>query len=89
MVFHNSPGMANGNSSFQKRFPTHEKADRALFMSAQCHMKEAERLMDDYRKAGSKGGSPVALVNEEYLAAVEARGELVEPLREPCHRIGQ
>jgi outer membrane protein assembly factor BamD (BamD/ComL family) len=69
-------------SSFQKRFPTHEKADRALFMSAQCHMKEAERLIEAYKKAGSKGANPDALVKEEYLAAVEALNTLAEKYRE-------
>ncbi|NLF23514.1 MAG: outer membrane protein assembly factor BamD, partial [Lentisphaerae bacterium] len=69
-------------SSFQRRFPTHEKADRSLFMSAQCHMKQAERLLDDYQKAGSKGVNPAALVKEEYLAAVEALNTLTEKYRE-------
>jgi outer membrane protein assembly factor BamD (BamD/ComL family) len=69
-------------SSFQKRFPTHEKADRALFMSAQCHMKEAERLMYEYRQEGAKGRNPADLVNEEYVAAVEALNTLIENYRE-------
>ncbi len=69
-------------ASFQRRFPTHEKADRALFMSAQCHMKEAERLQHDFRQAGNKGPNPATLIIEEYEAAVAALNTLVETYRE-------
>jgi|LSQX01.3.fsa_nt_gb TolA-binding protein len=69
-------------SSFQKRFPTHEKAAPALFMSAQCHMKQAERLMEDHKKSGEKGPGPVGLATEEYLAAVEALDTLTEKYRD-------
>ena len=67
-------------SNFQKRFPTHEKADRALFMSAQCHMKQAEALVAKAR--AEKKGAPAGLINDEYMAAVAALDTLVETYRD-------
>ncbi len=67
-------------SNFQKRFPTHEKADRALFMSAQCHMKQAEALAA--RARAEKKGIPAGLINDEYAAAVAALDTLIETYRD-------
>ena len=67
-------------SNFQKRFPTHEKADRALFMSAQCHMKQAETIAAEAR--AEKRQIPTQLVNDEYQAAVTALNTLVETYRD-------
>ncbi len=67
-------------SNFQKRFPSHEKADRALFMSAQCHMKQAEAIAAEARS--KKRPTPAALINDEYAAAVAALDTLVESYRD-------
>ena len=67
-------------ANFQKRFPTHEKADRALFMSAQCHMKQAEYLAECAAKEEKQ--APVLLMNEEYKLAVAALALLTEQYRE-------
>ena len=67
-------------SNFQKRFPTHEKADRALFMSAQCHMKMAEALSENARK--EKKGAPTSLIADEYHAAVNALASLIDTYRD-------
>ncbi len=67
-------------ANFQKRFPTHEKADRALFMAAQCRMKQAEYLAKKAEE--EKKVAPVHLINEEYKAAVEALNTLVEQYKE-------
>ncbi|MBQ6923448.1 MAG: tetratricopeptide repeat protein [Kiritimatiellae bacterium] len=67
-------------SNFQKRFPTHEKADRALFMSAQCHMKQAEAFAAKAR--AEKRQTPAALINDEYAAAVAALDTLIETYRD-------
>ena len=66
--------------NFQKRFPTHEKADRALFMAAQCHMKQAEYLAEQAAK--EEKHAPVLLINEEYKLAVSALALLTEQYRE-------
>ena len=67
-------------SNFQKRFPTHEKADRALFMSAQCHMKMAESLSEKARQ--EKKAAPATLIAEEYQAAVKALATLIDTYRD-------
>lgn len=67
-------------SNFQKRFPAHEKADRALFMSAQCHMKQAQALSDKAREKGAR--DPSLLIKEEYKEAVDALNTLIEQYRE-------
>ncbi len=66
--------------SFQRRFPTHEKADRALFMAAQCHMKQAGFLAEEAEK--EKVEPPRHIMNEEYKLAVEALALLSEQYRE-------
>lgn len=66
--------------SFQRRFPTHEKADRALFMAAQCHMKQASFLAEEAE--AKKEEPPRYLMNEEYKLAVEALALLTEQYRE-------
>lgn len=67
-------------ANFQKRFPTHEKADRALFMSAQCHMKQAEYLAQKANEEGKR--APVHLMNEEYKLAVDALSLLTDQYRD-------
>lgn len=67
-------------ANFQKRFPTHEKADRALFMGAQCHMKQAQFLSEKAKEEGK--AAPALLMKEEYKLAVEALSTLVEQYRE-------
>ena len=67
-------------SNFQKRFPTHDKADRALFMSAQCHMKQAEAIAAKAR--AEKKQTPAGLINDEYAAAVAALDTLIESYRD-------
>ena len=64
-------------ANFQRRFPTHEKADRALFMSGQCHMKQAQVIMQEDKAQKRKYGRTV-LINDEYVAAVNAFNTLVE-----------
>ena len=61
-------------ANFQKRFPTHERAAGALFMGAQCRIKQAETLWGE--KFG-KGGVP-PLVADEYQAAIEAFNTLID-----------
>ena len=61
-------------ANFQKRFPTHERAAGALFMGAQCRIKQAETLWGE--KLG-KGGVP-PLVADEYQAAIEAFTTLID-----------
>ena len=36
--------------NFQKRFPQHEKASRALFMAGSCYIKQAETINEDVEK---------------------------------------
>ena len=67
-------------SNFQKRFPTHEKADRALFMAAQCHMKQAEYIAEQANADGKI--APILVINEEYKQAVAALAMLTEQYRE-------
>ncbi len=67
-------------ASFQKRFPTHEKADRALFMAAQCRMKQAEYLAQ--QAEAEQKPAPVLLMNEEYKAAVACLQALNDQYRE-------
>lgn len=67
-------------ANFQKRFPTHDKADRALFLSAQCHMKQAESIAK--KATAEKRPVPTILVNEEYKEAVEALKTLTEVYRD-------
>ncbi|MDX9862496.1 MAG: outer membrane protein assembly factor BamD, partial [Rhodospirillales bacterium] len=60
--------------NFHKRFPTHERAAAALFMGAQCHVKQAESLWgEDF----GKGGMP-PLVEEQYLKAIDAFNLLIQ-----------
>lgn len=61
-------------ANFQKRFPAHERAPGALFMGAQCRIKQAETLWGaDF----GKGAMP-ALVADEYHAAIEAFNTLID-----------
>lgn len=62
--------------NFQKRFPSHERAAASLFMGAQCHIKQAEKLWgDDFGKEGSRMPRESA---EEYKAAVASFDKLIQ-----------
>lgn len=60
--------------NFHARFPTHERAAAALFMGAQCHIKQAETLWgEDFGKGG-----PPPLVVDKYRIAIEAFDTLTQ-----------
>lgn len=66
--------------NFQKRFPTHEKAPRALFMCGSCYVKEAEKLQSEAANGGGRGlGANASLM---YLKAVNAFDALTETYRQ-------
>lgn len=69
-------------ANFQRRFPAHPRAARALFMGAQCHIKQAETLW------GAKFGQgvPSVLVADEYRAAITALTTLVDTYKDPAEK---
>jgi outer membrane protein assembly factor BamD (BamD/ComL family) len=50
--------------NFQQRYPTHELAPRALFLGAQCHMKQAAEVAGDERLRSAR--------NEQFQEALKA-----------------
>ena len=64
--------------NFQRRFPNHSKASRALFMSGSCFVKEADAVQLKYAE-GHAGLSPKA--DKLYLRAVKAFENMAETYR--------
>jgi TolA-binding protein len=65
-------------ANFQRRFPAHPRAPRALFMGAQCHIKQAEMSMAE--QAGQAPPSGLAL--DEYRTAIEGLTTLVDTYKD-------
>ncbi|MCC5843082.1 MAG: outer membrane protein assembly factor BamD [Verrucomicrobia bacterium] len=66
-------------SNFAERFPTHPMAARAMFMSAQSHMKQAEVWENELRAEGlSERQVKTAPVLDEYALAVASFQRLIE-----------
>jgi outer membrane protein assembly factor BamD (BamD/ComL family) len=64
-------------ANFQERFPSHAKASRALFLAAQCHVKQAEVWVEEARQASRNAGlGPRS--RDEYRAAVKLFLKLVD-----------
>ena len=66
--------------SFQRRFPTHPRASRSLFMGAQCHMKQAEEFLEQ-KKANSS-----AMARDQYKSAVASFTTLVDTYRDSTEK---
>jgi len=71
--------------NFQRRFPQHEKAARALFMCGSCYIKQAEKIQKEAEEAAARKnaqfrGSPLG-VTEMYKKAAEAFERLGEAYR--------
>lgn len=69
-------------ANFQRRFPAHARAPRALFMGAQCHIKQAETVWG----AQFGKGAPPLLAADEYRAAIEALTTLVESYKDTAEK---
>ncbi len=71
--------------NFQKRFPNHEKAPRALFMCGSCYVKEAEKLQakaeEEAKAKGKELDYTPANVSLAYEKAVKAFVSLDETYR--------
>ena len=71
--------------NFQKRFPNHEKAPRALFMCGSCYVKEAEKIQakaeEDAKAKGKEVGGLTANASLMYEKAVKAFDSLNEIYR--------
>ena len=66
-------------SNFAERFPTHPMAARAMFMSAQSHMKQAEVWENELRAEGlSERQVKTSPVLDEYARAVASFQRLIE-----------
>ncbi|MCR5839217.1 MAG: outer membrane protein assembly factor BamD, partial [Kiritimatiellae bacterium] len=68
--------------NFQRRFPQHEKAARALFMCGSCYIKQAEELQ---RKAEEKSGDKSA----QALKTVKGACEMYVKAAEAFDRLGE
>lgn len=71
-------------ANFQKRFPTHDKAARALFMSGQCYIKEAEAETARYHakdEEAKKQGKLNAAATGAYELAAKTFARLPEEYR--------
>jgi len=67
--------------NFQRRFPQHERAAKALFMSGQCYVKMAEEIQAELEKENPRAAlSPRAARN--YADAVRAFTTMTEQYRE-------
>ena len=67
--------------NFQKRFPTHEKAPRTLFMSGSCYVKQAEKVQKEYEEETKRTRLCMAAA-ELYLAAAKSFAAVAETYRE-------
>ncbi|MBR1920716.1 MAG: outer membrane protein assembly factor BamD, partial [Kiritimatiellae bacterium] len=65
--------------NFQKRFPNHSKASRALFMCGSCYVKEGDRIQTELEEQGSGALSPKAA--KMYLKAMQAFETMAETYR--------
>ena len=65
--------------NFQKRFPNHSKASRALFMCGSCYVKEGDRIQAEMEEQGSGSLSPKA--EKMYTKAMKAFESMAEIYR--------
>ena len=66
--------------NFQKRFPNHSKASRALFMCGSCYVKEGDRVQAEFEKEnGPKMLAPKA--SKMYTKAMKAFESMAETYR--------
>ncbi len=65
--------------NFQRRFPNHAKASRALFMSGTCFVKEADAIQAKFEEKGSYGVAQKA--SKLYQRAVKAFEGMAETYR--------
>jgi outer membrane protein assembly factor BamD (BamD/ComL family) len=69
--------------NFQRRFPTHEKAARALFMSGQCYYKQGDTDQEEYElKAGKNNVQMCASAKRMYALAVKAFAGVADKYQE-------
>lgn len=64
--------------NFQKRFPTHEKAPRALFMSGSCYVKQAEVAQKNFTEKHPAFKGMCRETVEMYRKAVVAFSDVAE-----------
>lgn len=69
--------------NFQRRFPTHEKAARALFMSGQCYYKQGDTDQEEYELKAGKNNVPIcASAKRMYALAVKAFAGVADKYQE-------
>ena len=63
--------------NFQKRFPNHSKASRALFMCGSCYVKEGDRIQAEAESQGSKLlSAKAAKMYDKAMKAFESMAEV-------------
>ena len=67
--------------NFQKRFPTHEKAPRTLFMSGSCYIKQGEAVQKKYEEKTKRTGL-CKEASEFYRDAAASFSSVAEKYRE-------
>jgi TolA-binding protein len=66
-------------ANFHRRFPTHPLASRALFMSAQCHLKQGEVWEEERRTQGiPQTQLRTERILDEYRSAVKSLQGLID-----------
>ena len=68
--------------NFQRRFPTHEKAPRALFMSGSCYVKQAEAYQKKYKENNPNAQVLSREASEMYRKAVSSFASVAEKYAE-------
>jgi tetratricopeptide (TPR) repeat protein len=68
--------------NFQRRFPTHEKAPRALFMSGSCYVKQAEAHQKKYKENNPNAQRLSREASEMYRKAVSSFASVAEKYAE-------